>query len=371
MAVSQNGYQANNRALIGTYSIPGGKITIRNGDVAVVLSYVATRFHNEVEGLEWPGNWGYAERAIRGSTQTSNHASGTAIDLNAPRHPLGKVGTFSAAQRNAIRSILNFCEGVVRWGGDYNGRKDEMHFEIDAGEGSVARIANKIRAAGGVTVTDGAPSGGGGGASDDVKWIQQRLVYWGVSVTVDGYKGAQTTAAIKTFQLAHGLEADGLVGPKTRAALTANRPDAPPSSNTQYHAIGIGGVSDLYASGEQCRKDQADLNDTGFKLSADGFWGPGSVKVAKAFQKAAGLTQDGAFGPASRAAIHKVPSWGNGHTAREWQQALKNRGWHITVDNKWGPHSVSILKQFQAEKGLMVDGLRGPESWTALYTRSP
>jgi len=147
MATSQNGWSANDRSVIASYQLPGGKVAMRKGDVSVVLIWVAQRFHESVEKLVWPGNWGYAERPIRGSATTlSNHSSGTALDLNAPRHPLAKVGTFNAAQVRAVRSILDYCEGVVRWGGDYSGRKDEMHFEINANAAAVRRIADKIRA---------------------------------------------------------------------------------------------------------------------------------------------------------------------------------------------------------------------------------
>lgn len=146
-ATSQNGYSANDRSLIASYTLPGGKVALRVGDVSVVLLWVATRFHETVEPLHWPGNWGYAERKIRGSSTTlSNHASGTALDLNAPRHPLGRRGTFTTAQVRAIRDILEHCEGVIRWGGDYRSRADEMHFEVVAGAAEVHRIANKIRA---------------------------------------------------------------------------------------------------------------------------------------------------------------------------------------------------------------------------------
>lgn len=145
-ARSQNGWSANDRSVIASYQVPGGKLAIRAGDVSVVLIWVAQRFHQTVEPLVWPGNWGYAERPIRGSSTTlSNHSSGTAIDLNAPRHPLGRVGTFRVDQVRAIRQILAYCEGTVRWGGDYSGRKDEMHFEVNAGADAVRRIADKIR----------------------------------------------------------------------------------------------------------------------------------------------------------------------------------------------------------------------------------
>lgn len=148
MITSQNMWPANDRTCIASYSLPGGgKVALRKGDVSVVLLWVANEFHRRVEPLEWPGNWGYAERPVRGSATTlSNHASGTAIDLNAPQHPLGKRGTFTDAQVREIRQILGFCEGVIRWGGDYKSRADEMHFEVNVGSDAVRRIADKIRA---------------------------------------------------------------------------------------------------------------------------------------------------------------------------------------------------------------------------------
>lgn len=154
MAVtSANGWSANDRSVIASYALPGGKLALRKGDVSVVLLWCANRWHETVEPLVWPGNWGYAERLIRGSSTTlSNHASGTAIDLNAPQHPLGTDprANFTAAQINAVRRLVAYCEGAVRWGGDYS-RPDGMHLEINAGAAAVRRIADKIRAGSGAT----------------------------------------------------------------------------------------------------------------------------------------------------------------------------------------------------------------------------
>lgn len=72
---------------------------------------------------------GYGSFVI-GEWILTGNSSGTALDLNAPQHPLGQVGTFTNAQERAIHRILeDFPQ--VRWGGDYWGRKDEMHFEIN------------------------------------------------------------------------------------------------------------------------------------------------------------------------------------------------------------------------------------------------
>lgn len=146
VATSQNGYYANNRNLIISVDIPGGRVSCRKDyGIPVIVKELFTRFHNEVESLKWPGNWGYAERPIRGSSTTlSNHASGTAWDANAPQHPLGKSGTFSASQVKAIKRILSDFDGVLRWGGNYNNRKDEMHFEIDKNEAACEALAKKI-----------------------------------------------------------------------------------------------------------------------------------------------------------------------------------------------------------------------------------
>lgn len=115
------------------------------GDVHTVFDYLCRRFHDEVEPITTAHSWGYAYRAIRGQTSGySNHASGTAIDLNAPAHPLGKRGTFSKAEAQRIRAILADLDGAVRWGGNYSGRPDEMHFEINVDAAELARVAQRI-----------------------------------------------------------------------------------------------------------------------------------------------------------------------------------------------------------------------------------
>ena len=144
MAVSQNGWTAYDRTLIERWEVPGGVLPLRKGAAGTVLVWLATQFHHRVEPLVWPGCWGYAERTIVGSTVVSNHASGTAMDLNAPAHPLGAAGTFSAAQVAELRRLLAECGGVIRWGGDYGVRKDEMHFEIIEGPAAVEAVALRL-----------------------------------------------------------------------------------------------------------------------------------------------------------------------------------------------------------------------------------
>jgi peptidoglycan hydrolase-like protein with peptidoglycan-binding domain len=62
--------------------------------------------------------------------------------------------------------------------------------------------------------------GGSSSKGSDVRAYQQQLAQRGFDPgPIDGDKGPRTTAAIKAFQKANGLDPDGIVGPKTMAAL--------------------------------------------------------------------------------------------------------------------------------------------------------
>jgi hypothetical protein len=75
----------------------------------------------------------------------SNHASGTAMDLNATKHPLGVRHTFTLDQEREIRARLaGRYDGCIRWGGDYENRADEMHFEIDVGPARILALADAL-----------------------------------------------------------------------------------------------------------------------------------------------------------------------------------------------------------------------------------
>jgi len=58
----------------------------------------------------------------------SHHAAGTAIDINASKHPLGVANTFTPDQQHRIRNKIS--ELGLGWGGDWSGRPDDMHFEV-------------------------------------------------------------------------------------------------------------------------------------------------------------------------------------------------------------------------------------------------
>ncbi len=73
----------------------------------------------------------FVPRFVRGSrTVLSNHAYGSAFDINERYNKLGKRAAL-VGERGCVRELVpianlwGFC-----WGGHYNGRPDSMHFEV-------------------------------------------------------------------------------------------------------------------------------------------------------------------------------------------------------------------------------------------------
>lgn len=342
MAVSQNGWKANDRSLVASYKVPGGKIAMRKGDVATILVYVAKRFDSEVEKLVWPGNWGYAERKIRGGASLSNHASGTAIDLNAPRHYLGARGTFSKSQVKKIKRILADCGGVVRWGGNYSGRKDEMHFEINAGSARVREVAKAIRAgkkpgpSGGATAS---PSGGGGSSygdanakhevgsrvmrkftsGTDVRWLQKRLYKLGYDLDFDGDFGPSVEKAVRAFQKLAGIVVDGEVYAATIKALKAAKE-----------------VRELPKA-----KPKAKPKAPAFPLDSDEWYG----------EESRDPRNHSGFDPDDRAAIKKI-------------QAKLG----VSVDGIYGDKTADAVERSQRKAKIRVDRAVGPQTWKKMFS---
>ncbi|HEV8555881.1 MAG TPA: M15 family metallopeptidase [Actinophytocola sp.] len=143
--VSQNGWPVNPPRT--ARFVPGTtvRVVVADGPAGDVLVHVLTQVDQRVERLDPNATWGWANREIRGGGDISNHASATAVDVNAPQHALGARGTFTQVQVDEIHRIVGETNGTVRWGGDYRGRADEMHFEIIGNPEQVRAAADRIR----------------------------------------------------------------------------------------------------------------------------------------------------------------------------------------------------------------------------------
>ncbi len=154
-----------------------------------------------------------------------------------------------------------------------------------------------------------------GSKGSDVKKAQQLLIAKGYSCGVagaDGDFGAATYNAVKKFQAANGLEADGIVGSKTWAALLKTEQPKPETKPEQTKPekepekpttpTGSACIVDLPIvrqgdNGFPVIVVQTLLGKHNFNVNyIDGDFGPDTLAKVKAFQRAKGLTADGIVG---------------------------------------------------------------------------
>jgi hypothetical protein len=146
---SYNGWTASkDQAEIGikSYAIPGTQLKIRCAEaVAPLIVGFCTEFNELIEELDdgQLDDWGYAFRSVRGVPEKlSNHASGTAVDLNARSHSLGKMGTFPIQKVPMLRALAK--KYGLGWGGDYKNRADEQHFEVNISPKKVSELIKAL-----------------------------------------------------------------------------------------------------------------------------------------------------------------------------------------------------------------------------------
>jgi peptidoglycan hydrolase-like protein with peptidoglycan-binding domain len=128
-----------------------------------------------------------------------------------------------------------------------------------------------------------APTVQAGASGDTVTAIQYLLRQGGQDVVVDGDFGEQTAGAVKSFQEAKGLTADGIVGAQTWDAL--------------WVTVKQGDQGDAVSAAQQL------LAARGLDVAVDGDFGPQTDETVRDFQQQKGLTVDGVVGPGTWATL--------------------------------------------------------------------
>ncbi|ASN82815.1 peptidoglycan-binding domain-containing protein [Deinococcus ficus] len=113
------------------------------------------------------------------------------------------------------------------------------------------------------------------------------------------------------------------------------------------------------------------LREAGQTLSIDGIFGSGTDSAVRAFQGARGLTVDGIVGGNTWEALIKTVRQGDSNNAvRALQDQLKNGYGYtsVTVDGAFGPATDAAVRDFQTSRGLGADGIVGLNTWHGLVT---
>jgi len=131
--------------------------------------------------------------------------------------------------------------------------------------------------------------------------LQELLNTHGAGLGVDGDFGPATLTAVKNYQSSHGLSADGIVGPNTKASLDSAGTSVPaPIALTSAQC-----PTDI-AEGEidGCVTELQDLLNThGAGLGVDGDFGPATFTAVENYQSSHGLSVDGIVGPDTKASL--------------------------------------------------------------------
>ena len=250
--------------------------------------------------------------------------------------------------------------------------------------------------------------------SEEVRKLQKRLKELGwYSGSADGDFGPATEAAVKAFQRANGLTADGKAGqqtlnrlnsssavskkqasatatPKPTAKRTATprptqrvtatpRPTATPNLSKEYYL-------QAGASGQRVRTLQNRLIQLGYLGGkATGTYDEATEAAVRAFQKKTkGLWEDGVAGPDTLQALYSdsaarassvaastgetLERGSEGDAVRTLQRRLKELGYLTgSVDGSFGIATEAAVLAFQQRNGLTPDGKAGNATLNRLY----
>jgi peptidoglycan hydrolase-like protein with peptidoglycan-binding domain len=187
-----------------------------------------------------------------------------------------------------------------------------------------------------------------------------------------GYFGIVTQQAVINYQQDNHLTVDGKAGPQTLRSLLGDNFSAPKTdlealnSNTYYPGDKGDAVAEL-----QKRLACLEYYDYG---SITGYYGPVTRLAVERFQRVNGLKPDGIAGPdtisklqSGHAAYLCLYVGDRGRDVEKLQSRLAGLGYFSgNITGYYGTKTESAVKEFQAKKGLIVDGKAGKSTRSLL-----
>ena len=164
------------------------------------------------------------------------------------------------------------------------------------------------------------------------------------------------------------VAASALLAPAVQTASAQETTTAPTATPSTTTATASSSLLRQGSSGPAVSAIQSQLG-----ISADGVFGPATKAAVIAFQQRNGLMVDGIVGPQTRGALGGGSS-GTGTSGSNDSGPKPSQGVTIAVQKKlglsadgaFGPITRAAVKAFQARNGLEVDGVVGPATMAAM-----
>ena len=164
------------------------------------------------------------------------------------------------------------------------------------------------------------------------------------------------------------IAASALIAPLAQQTASAQDTASTSTSTTTTATASSTGLLRQGSSGPAVSAVQSQLG-----ISADGVFGPATKAAVIAFQQRNGLLVDGIVGPQTRGALGGGGSGSSGTTSsdsgpkpsRSVTVAVQQK-LGLSADGAYGPQTRAAVKAFQARNGLEVDGVVGPATMSAM-----
>jgi peptidoglycan hydrolase-like protein with peptidoglycan-binding domain len=220
--------------------------------------------------------------------------------------------------------------------------------------------------AGGVAVVQVAGSGSAGGGSGPLPQ----------DATAASADAERATVAAQPPRAERQKKRERPAAPKRKAKQDpAPKPKPKPVIRTVSQAQQLGGFK-RGMRGPAVVKLQRELG-----VTADGIYGPATLKAVHRAQRQADLNTDGIVGAATWRVIKSGESSSTtrpavarkrsttvraSRTRRGQEVEALQRRLGLPVDGDFGPRTQAAVKRFQRRNGLSADGVVGPSTWRAL-----
>ena len=223
-----------------------------------------------------------------------------------------------------------------------------------------------------------------GSRGDGVYALTSRLSEIGYPVSPTNYYSDSVAAAVRLFQSANGLSADGMAGKLTQEKLYSVSAIGYSESGQTYPTLvrGDRGMALLYTL-------QQRLKDLGYyTIRVDGIFGSGTQRAVRWFQSVNGLSVTGKADNATQQLLYSAQAKAaSGYSPESYdtlsrsnrykaavvplQRRLKALGYLSgSADGYFGSNTYRAVRNFQSRNGLSVTGVADSGTQQLLYSSS-